>query len=535
MSKKLLIFGSVYSPPIGIFKEDIEISYWNYYRPLLKILYSYPKIPVVLFFTGTLLSWIEENHGEFLDVMAEMVKRRQLEILGGAYYAPMLNLISRQDCIGQIELLTTYIRKHFGRRPRGCWITEQIWEPPMPSIIQSAGINYIFLNEYHFWKAGFEERDFHTPCITEDQGKTLVVFPMVHDVYQHFWDMKPDSIRKKIEMADLGRENQVISLIHGIRHDISNSSHTESHLTAVLSELSALIDDNKIELILPHQYLRTRRKLSRGYFPPTSYDEMQAYDSISALENYLHHKGTLTSGVGRTGYYYGSLFRQNLSRYPEVNLMYAKMHFVQRLTAHIRGDKYRKQAAREELWHGQTHAPFWHGEHGGVYVNNYRKEVYAALIRSEKITREQGIFAPSIISLDFDMDGLDEFLYQGNQINAYVHSLGGILFELDFIPSPWNFLDTMGRYPEVYHQSNQEAQGYDTYPRRAFVDHFFTPEATIEQFDRMISEDEGMFSTARYKIESENRSMSKKLIIPFIVEGSLKTKSGIRAIRIQKT
>lgn len=456
---------------MGLIAEDIEDCYQNYYRPLLKVLYAHPHIPVVMFFSGILLKWMEKHHGEFLDVVAEMVQRRQLEMMGGGYYAPMLNLISRQDCIGQIELLTTYIRKRFGRRPRGCWVTEQIWEPSMPSILKSAGQDYVFLNEYHYWKAGFEECDFHIPCITEDQGKTLVVFPISNAVYQNFWEMTPESIQKQLlhstpaanPAAD--REEQIISLIHGFHHNHRDPKHIETHLTEVLSCLNELVNSNKIKVTLPSNYLRSSWKFPRGYFPATSYDEMQAYGSIVAREN--HPAGELSSGVGRAGYYYGRLFRQNLSRYNEVNLMYAKMQLVQSLTNQIRGDKYRKQAAKEELWQGQTNAPFWHGAHGGVYINNYRKEVYSALIRSEKLTREHGIFAPSIVSLDFDMDGLKELLYQGSHINAYIHLTGGILFELDYLSAPWNYLDTMGRYRETYHPSSDTAQGYDLYPRRA--------------------------------------------------------------------
>ena len=533
MNQTQVIFGSTHSPPIGIMPDEMEETYQNYYRPLLKALYAHPQIHLVLFFSGNLLKWLEKHHGEFFDVLVEMVKRRQLEILGGGYYAPMLNLISKQDSIGQIELLTTYLRRNFGRRPRGCWITEQIWEPFMPSTLKSAGMDYVFLNEYHFWKAGFEERDFYTPCITEDQGKTVMVFPMVHDVYQNFWQMTPDEIRKKITDVKSGRDDQVISLIHTMHHNEKDATDIETHLENILSCLDELLAAKKIDTILPSRYLRKNQRFSRGYFPATSFDEMQAYGSSDDFGNYLHRKGTLTSGMGRTGYYYGNLFRQNLSRYNEVNLMYAKMQFVQSLTTQIRGDIYRRKAAREELWRGQSNAPFWHGERGGVYENNYRKEIYAALIRSEKLTREQGIFAPSILSLDFDMDGLDEFLYQGNQINAYIHSMGGILFELDFLPSPWNYLDTMGRYPEVYHGSGQEAQGYDAYPRKSFVDHFLQPDVTIEHFTRMIWEGGCDFANTRYDIKGTTGAMKKKLEIPLFAEGILRQNA--QRVSLEKT
>ena len=532
-----MIFGSVYSPPIGVTASKIEGLYQNYYRILLKTLYAHPQINLVLFFSGALLNWIEKYHSEFFDVATEMVKRRQLEIIGGGYYAPMFNLISKQDCIGQIELLTTYLRKNWGYRPRGCWIAGQIWEPSMPSVLRSADMNYVFLNEYHFWKAGFEERDFFTPCITEDQGKTIVAFPFSHDVYQNFWHMTPDDIQEKIEQMDDGREDQIISLIHRMPQVEAelDAEGIKKHLEQVLNRFDKLSSNKTIKIFHPTDYLRKLQKRARGYFPATSFDEMQAYGSIHALEEYLHRKGMVTTGVGRTGYYFGNLFRQNIVRYMEVNFLYAKMQFVQSLTLQIRGDKYRRQSAREELWHGQSNTPFWHGEMGGVYINEYRKEVYAALIRAEKYTREVGIFAPSILVTDFDMDGLNEYLYQGNQINAYLHSLGGILFELDYLPSPWNYLDTMGRYPEVYHDAERAGQGYDNYPRRAFIDHFFTPELTLSEFNQMLFEDDGGLATQPYLLESTGAAIKKKLELRFSVEGVLPNEGRGCRIRLEKT
>ena len=68
---------------------------------------------------------------------------------------------------------------------------------------------------------------------------------------------------------------------------------------------------------------------------------------------------------------------------------------------------------------------------------------YRSLIEAEKITRATEIFAPSIISVDYDMDNRIEYLYQGSELNAYIHTRGGALFELDFLPASWNYLDTM--------------------------------------------------------------------------------------------
>jgi hypothetical protein len=42
------------------------------------------------------------------------------------------------------------------------------------------------------------------------------------------------------------------------------------------------------------------------------------------------------------------------------------------------------------------------------------------------------------------MDGAQEWLFQDARINCYVQSTGGGIFELDYLPKVWNYLDTSG-------------------------------------------------------------------------------------------
>ncbi|MDR2418531.1 MAG: hypothetical protein LBD79_05710 [Treponema sp.] len=62
-------------------------------------------------------------------------------------------------------------------------------------------------------------------------------------------------------------------------------------------------------------------------------------------------------------------------------------------------------------------------------------------ISAKKITRENG-FTPSLISLDFDLDGEREALFQGEYLNCYIQITGVSVFELDYLPRHWNYFDT---------------------------------------------------------------------------------------------
>jgi alpha-amylase len=255
----------------------------------------------------------------------------------------------------------------------------------------------------------------------------------------------------------------------------------------------------------------------RGYFPQAAFDP----DRCEQID------------VTDDGYVPGASFRTLLTRRPESNLMYAKMHYIHILVNQIRGDKYRKQLAREELWRGQCHAAYWKGGlAGGIYSNRLRKQVYASLIEAEKVTREKGIFSPSIITVDFDMDGLSEFLYQGQEINAYVHKQGGVIFELDYLPVPWNYGDSLaenavgagvlgnGGALRAGASDDGVAAGPVVHSRDLFVDHFFDEPAVSATVENADSE-RGDFTGRLYSVRQLSKDGHKIHLAAFgnVVDG----------------
>jgi hypothetical protein len=121
------------------------------------------------------------------------------------------------------------------------------------------------------------------------------------------------------------------------------------------------------------------------------------------------------------------------------------MMFTHSLINQLRGDKSRKQSAREELWKAQGYSVFSEEGTGfsAICENPLRKAVYKALLGAEKICREGGRFVPSLTAFDFDLDGREEYIFQDRNINCYVKTEGAGVFELDYLPKTWNYLDTL--------------------------------------------------------------------------------------------
>jgi len=518
MRKVKLILGTHNHIPIGMDQAAAERRYQRAFKPLLAVLYRYPDFPVALHYSGVLLEWLEEFHPEFLMLLEEMVKRGQVEMLGGGYFDPVLSLIPTNDKLGQLEKMTTWLRARFEVRPRGCWIAEKVWEPSLASVLRVSGIDYTLLDDGQFRIAGAQGGQVLRPSIAEDQGKIICIFPIC---------TRLRALAAKQDAA------QAISFLQSVADEAGDPGDSEPVVILMEDGTSAsegLLKGDWLETFIrmvaghpawlqpttPGQYLREHPPAERLYVPSLSSMDMMGWAlADNVREKYLEarQKSLANDDVGR--FLVGGHFRQFLTRYPEAWLMYAKMMHIHVLVTQVRGDRYKKKAAQNELWKGQCHFAYWYGLEGGIYDNLLRKAVYHSLIEAEKITRATEIFVPSIMSVDYDLDNSIEYLYQGSELNAYIHARGGTLFELDFLPASWNYLDTMvQRDAPAGGMARIPAGALATtrLPRKAFLDRFLAPQCSLAEFREGTCAEAGDFLASPYDLVELNRALPELLM-----------------------
>jgi hypothetical protein len=523
VGKVHLIIGTHNHLPLGLAEEAAERQYQEALKPLLAIVYRYPGVPVTLHYSGTLMEWLEETHPEFLTLLGEMVKRGQVEVLGGGYYDPILPLIPTNDKLGQLEKMTTWLRVRFETRPRGCWIAEKVWEPSLSSVLRASGLEYTFVDDGQFRIAGAGGAALWHPAIVEDQGKIITLLPLCGGLA---------SLVGSAPAAD------AIDWLHAVAEPAPSTTAGNARVAVLLGDGSAgsLVRDgwledflgraaasaDWLELVTPGQYLREHPPERRIFLPASSPSEMMRWALAPRRRQAFTAALQAGGSVDDSGQFIvGGHFRHFLTRYPEAWLMYAKMMNTHVLVNQVRGDRYKKKAAQNELWKGQSHHAYWHGGAGGIYENTLRKAVYQSLIEAEKITRATEIFAPSILSIDYDMDNNIEYLYQGSELNAYIHTRGGSLFELDFLPASWNYLDTMvdreKEQGEPAEEGNAGPWAMDggapsEDPRTAFMDHFFGLGGGIQEFVSGATPEAGDFVTGVYELVELNRALPELLM-----------------------
>ncbi len=80
--------------PIGNFDHVFRRAYQQSYLPFLDLLSRYESLKIALHVSGPLMEWLEANQPQYVDRLAELAAERRIEILGGAFYEPILSMIA---------------------------------------------------------------------------------------------------------------------------------------------------------------------------------------------------------------------------------------------------------------------------------------------------------------------------------------------------------------------------------------------------------------------------------------------------------
>ena len=121
---------------------------------------------------------MKENHPEGIDLIKRLVDKKQVELLTGGHFEPILPVIPDRDKIGQIALQTDFLKTEFGVEPSGMWLAERVWEPNLPKMLNQAGVKYTILDDIHFRYSGLDDSQLNGYYLTEDEGMPLALFPI---------------------------------------------------------------------------------------------------------------------------------------------------------------------------------------------------------------------------------------------------------------------------------------------------------------------------------------------------------------------
>ncbi len=547
---------------------------------MLESLERHPAIRLSLHYSGCLYDWLEKAHPEFLPRLAKLVKRGQVEVIGGAYYEPILPAIPDADKLGQITKMEAFIGRRFGVAPSGFWLAERVWEPHLARILGEARVEWTLVDDNAFKSVGLKESDLFGYYITEEQGWQVKLFPIskllrysipwrkVSEVLDY---LKGQALVHDGGIAVLGDDGEKFGVWPGTYGLCWEAGWIEEFFT----ELEA--NQEWLCTVPLGEYAGKFPPSGRVYLPCASYDEMMEW-SLPAIDSwrYSNLKKQLEA-EGREDikrYMYCGLWRNFLVKYPEVNRMYRKMLVVHRKVHQARALS-TGGCGLEELWKGQCNCPYWHGIFGGIHLADMRAATYRHLIQAEnkadEIIRGQHRWFRRCRQrkgwlvwqrTDFDGDGAEELLIESDVFSFYVSpSEGGSIFEWDLRSYNFNLLSTLARRPEAYHFALTEASSvepthsetgvksihdlirikdmavaeglvYDNYPRSSLLEHFFTRDVSMEGFARGSFEEKGDFVGQRFDVAVTGRG--DNIQVELRRDGRLRVEGGEASFTVRK-
>jgi alpha-amylase len=474
--------------PVGNFEQVFEEVYNQSYLPFLQTFANYKNFKIALHYSGPLLEWLTKNKPDYMEMLKQMAKLEQVELIGGAFYEPILPLLPTKDRIEQINFTAHFFQKHFKTKPKGMWPAERVWEQSLVSDLANAKVEFTMVDNTHFNFAGIEG-DVGGYYLAEDRGKTVKIFPL-NEKLRYLIPFADPSKTIEYLKTFLEKTNDEAIVIYGDDGEKFGSwpgthqlIYKEKWLQKFIEEV--LKNNDWLEITSFENILKQNKPVSLAYLPDSSYREMmqwvltpQVQEQLKELNDIIKDKPYLSKFVK------GGSYRNFREKYNESYLMYIRMIEL--------SNKVKTKEQKRYLHKAQCNCAYWHGVFGGIYLPHLRNAIYENIIKGENL------LYPGIIRVgqsDIDKDGYPEYIFSSKNFKFIVDAdKGGRLIAFDLKQPATNLAATFTRQKEPYHKyvfsggKQNEMKGvhdipkvkeqglekflvYDSYQRYSLIEH----------------------------------------------------------------
>ncbi|MBN2725566.1 MAG: DUF1926 domain-containing protein [Deltaproteobacteria bacterium] len=430
-ARLLLIFHN--HQPTGNIEDVFRNATSDCYEPLVDTMFDFPELRFSLHTTGPLWNWLEENRPHVFEKMAEMVSRKQLEILGGGFYEPMLAVLPEKDAIGQLTMMRERIKERFNYEAQGLWTAERVWEPDLARIMSMGGYRYTLLDDRHFHSAGLKgELDGY--YVTEKAGYPLAVFPISQSLrYAIPFQSPSDAFNTIVRLAEEKGGNDVVLTYgdDGEKFGVWPGTKNLVWERGWLREFFSILRDNSetVSTSTPSEIMSSTPSKGQIYLPTSSYSEMgewsltpDAQDDFKALHRILDLSGKAVS-------------------------LYKKKQYIREYMIPLLDllDK----IPRKWL---ETYLKFM--DHGGIHLLKGSRFILSRFEKSSALVSRISTLLSAVEDLNPAIEGSNILLHIGNEMNEIISGLENLV-EKD-IPSLESFIQggIWQGFLSKYHESN---------------------------------------------------------------------------------
>ena len=468
--------------PQGNFDQVFVEGFNTTYAPFIEILERFPSVKLTLHYSGSLLSWLKENRPQFIQKLKELVKKGQVRILSSGYYEPILCIIPFEDALAQIKKMNQEIMNTFDIAPSGVWLTERIWEPFLPQLLNKAQIKFTIVDDHHFSLIGMDKESLDGYYLTEFNNYPLFIFAGSQKLRYLIPFREVNFLREYLYSKYQEGKRSICYADDGEKFGMWPGTHKWVYEEKWLERFFKFLEENQewLQTCFFEEVIEEFNPTSLVYLKFGSYAEMLDWSK---------------------GY-----FRNFFVKYKEANFMHKRMYYVSKIISNLKKENKLSESslnkAQDFLFRAQANDAYWHGIFGGLYLNHLRFSVYHNLIKAEKIV---DAFVKEENPQDINYDGVKEYILKNNHFKIIFSEQGGAMLEWDLRDRELNLLNTLTRIKEEYHNKIFDSQKpesivqsihehrrikdkdalnyliYDRYPKYCLVD-YLLEQISLEQF-----------------------------------------------------
>lgn len=460
--------------------EVLEKDYQNVYKPLIKFLYNNPQFNFSFACNGIQISYFKKRRNELITILKEMVEKKQVEIIGGGYYNPVLPLIFPIDRNSQIDMLSAEIRQIIGKRPRGIGVYADCWDSSLVNNLQNCGIEYALLNS----NCIPDDKLKFLPIVMSDLGKSVQILPC----YDNF-----------IPEKDQSPKDFVASIIKAVQKIEKKDKYIQLHPERIINidlshnELQELLQAKWFDAF--SKYLKENPDICIKTVTPSLYNK----DNVVKIPGYISYGLNLKTVRNDDN----SIFTEKglntkeltafdyIHFYNQTNYLYNRIMYISMLVNQYKNDKMRKKAAREKLWQGQNGLGLLNSNDSAYTTMIETQKCFNYLMEAENILREDEKYKEILSNYDYDGDGLNEYVCRMEHYFSTISLISGAIHDLQPVVHSGNYGANLSKV-------NVWDGKTDLYKRGLFVDFLFSDDQFGEYIQGNVPGD-GVFSQIYYK------------------------------------
>ena len=425
--------------PVGNFPGIFQDAYEKAYQPFLDTFEKFSNIKLSLHYSGSLIDWLVQKHPEFIDRLKALVKDRRIELIGGGYFEPILALIPFKDALGQIAMFKERMKEILGCEFKGVWLTERVWEPKVPYLLNEAGVDFTIVDDYHFKITCRDAEKLNGYYLSEEESKNVLIFPGSEKLrYMLPFRLPDETINYLRERLNSQATDLTVTFADdGEKFGLWPGTNKWVYRDGWLKNFFSSLEANKdwINTRTFSEQIKLSRPTDRIYLPCASYREMLEWS--------------------------GGFFRNFFVKYPEANNMHKKMCMVSRRLEDLEKKqiitKDKLNSIKKYLYMSQSNDAYWHGIFGGLYLSHLRSSVYENLIKAENLIEELEKSKDKVVNDDFDRDGKKEIFISSKRMRLCLRpEEGATISEWDDKSKCFNLTNTITRRFEQYHLQLKE-------------------------------------------------------------------------------